>query len=185
VNPDGTVDLTAFLAREQLAAPITAVNGRQGAAAKIEVQKLEAAGTDSRIIAVARELAATREPATGLSPAEAQVDRLALSEAATKEASVGYGKPLANRLPGADPLLMSGSRLYAQGIYAHAPARYEWDLGGKWSRLTGSAGVAEGHSGSVIFSIVADGRQLWKSKILKKGETASYDIPVKTRGSSS
>jgi hypothetical protein len=74
---------------------------------------------------------------------------------------------------------MAGSRLYAQGLYAHAPARHEWELGGKWSRVTGNAGVAEGRRGSVVFSIAAGGREVWKSKLLKEGETASYDLPIK------
>jgi NPCBM/NEW2 domain len=181
VNADGTIDLTASLAREQLAVLINSVNEGNSAAAKAELQRLEKYTSDDRIIAVARELLSTIDTTIGLSPAIAEGDRLALSTAATKDVSVGYGKPVANRLPGADPLLMAGSRLYAQGLYAHAPARHEWELGGKWSRVTGNAGVAEGRRGSVVFSIAADGREVWKSKLLKEGETASYDLPIKER----
>lgn len=179
VNADGLVDLTASLAREQLAALITAVNAGQTAAAKVEIQKLETANADSRILDVARQLASTVDATPGPAPVLAEGDRLALSVAATKETSVGYGSPLANRLPGTDPLLMADSRLFSQGLYAHAPARHAWDLGGKWSRFTGKAGLAEGHNGTVVFSIVADGRELWHSKLLKEGETASYEISVK------
>lgn len=179
VNKDGTVDLTASLAREQLAALVTAVNDGQVTVAKAEVQKLESANADPRVLNVARELVIAMDNATGPSPAVAQGDRLGLSGSATKEVSVGYGRPIVNRLPGADPLLMSGSRLYAQGLYAHAPARHVWELGAKWGRLTGQAGVAEGKRGSVVFSIVADGKEIWHSKLLKDGETASYDVSVK------
>jgi hypothetical protein len=179
VNADGSVDLTATLAREQLAGVITAVNDGQAAMANAEIRRLEAGSIDQRILDVGRELVNTMDSHPGPAPDIAQGNRLALSQAATKEVAVGYGSPSSNRLPGAEPLLLSGSRLFAQGLFAHAPARHAWALGGKWNRLTGQAGVAEGHSGSVIFSIVADGRELWQSKLLKEGETASYDIGLK------
>ena len=39
--------------------------------------------------------------------------------------------------------------------------------------------MAEGHGGSVVFSVLADGRELWKSKVVKEGDTVSYDVTLK------
>ena len=76
-------------------------------------------------------------------------------------------------------MLTAGGRLFARGLYAHAPARHAWSLGGQWGSLTGTAGVAEGHDGSVVMSIVADGRELWHSPRLREGETVPFNIAVK------
>jgi hypothetical protein len=179
VNRDGTVDLSAALATQQLGALVTAVNEGHADAAQAEVTRLEAAKADTWIVEAARVLSETTNAKPGPSPALAQGDRCSLPDAATEEASVGYGRPVANRLPEGNPLLISGSRLFTRGLYAHAPARHVWDLGGKWARLAGSAGLAEGHDGSVVFSIVADGRELWRSKLIKEGGAESYDISVK------
>jgi hypothetical protein len=84
-----------------------------------------------------------------------------------------------NRQPEGNPLPIAGSRLLTRGLYAHAPARHVWDLGGKWARLAGTAGLADGHAGSVVFTIIADGRELWHSKLIKEGGAESYDVSVK------
>ncbi len=179
VEADGTVDLGPSVAREQLAGLIAAINGTKAEAAKAELQKFEGTKPEPRMLEIARQLAATLDATKPATPAEVTGDKLSLSTAATKEASVGYGRPVANRLPGDDALLMVGSRLYSTGLYAHAPARHVWDLGGKWGRLAGKAGVADGHGGTVVFSIVADGREIWHSRMMKEGDTATYDVPVK------
>jgi hypothetical protein len=179
VEADGTVDLTASLAREQLGPVIVAVNTLQAEVAKRELQKLETAGATPRVANIGRQLLATLDRANAIAPADADGERLPLSAAVTKTASVGYGSPVANRLPGDNALLMVASRLYLTGLYAHAPARHTWELGGKWGRLQGKAGVADGHDGTVVFNIMADGRELWHSRLLKNGETATYDVPVK------
>jgi hypothetical protein len=179
VNRDGSVDLTAVLARQQLSALVKAVIEGRDAAAQAEISHLESEKAEPRLLEVARVLSATTHAKPGPCPAQAEGDHCALSDAATKEARVGFGTPVANRLPEGDPLLMAGNRLFARGLYAHAPAHHVWELGGKWSRLTGTAGVAQGHAGSVVFSVTADGRELWHSKLLKEGETATYDVPLK------
>ena len=179
VNRDGTVDLSATIARQQLAPLIAAVNGGKSDAAKSELEKFEATKPQEVILDVARSLVGTLTAEAGVSPAIAEGDRLLLSAAARKETSVGYGKPMVNRLPGDNALLMNASRLYARGLYAHAPARHVWDLGGKWGRLQGTAGVADGQGGSVVFRVLADGRELWHSRMVKEGDSVAFDVPVK------
>jgi hypothetical protein len=178
VERDGTVDLTAALAREQLAPLVGAVLARRAEDAAMELRTLEQTGATPKLLEVARALAGTLTFRAGPAPAEADGERCSLSGAATVEASVGYGRPLSDRLPESDPLLLAGGRLFAHGLYAHAPARHVWALGGKWSRLTGLGGVVEGHDGSVVLSILADGHEIWHSLRLGGGETAPFDVSV-------
>ena len=179
VEKDGTVDLTASLAKEQLAPLVSAVVGKRAENAAMELRTLEQSGATARLLEVARTLAGTLDAKPGPAPADAEGATCALSDAATTEAAVGYGRPVSNRLPESEPLLMAGGRLFARGLYAHAPARHAWSLGGKWGRVTGVAAVAEGHDGSVVMSIVADGRELWHSARLREGEMAPFDLQVK------
>jgi len=179
VQSDGTVDLSASVAKERLAVLIGAVNAKRSKDAARELRTLEQAGSDPSLLEAARTLAGTLDARSGAAPAEAEGKTCALADAGTAEASVGYGRPVSNRLPGAEPLLVAGGRLFARGLYAHAPARHVWSLGGKWERLTGISALAEGHDGSVIMSIVADGGELWHSARLREGETAQFDLPVK------
>lgn len=179
VEKDGTVDLTASLAKEQLAPLISAVNGRRAEDTAGELRNLEQSGADAKVLEVARTLAGTLDAKPGPAPADVEGQTCVLADAAATEASVGYGRPVSNRLPEAQPLLIAGGRLFSKGLYAHAPARHVWSLGGKWGRVTGIAAIAEGHDGSVVMSIIADGRELWHSPRLGKGDTAPFDLPVK------
>ncbi len=179
VAKDGTVDLTAALAKEHLAPLVAAVTAGKADDAAKELQTLEQSVISTPLLEVARVLSGTLTTGPGPAPSEADGDACSLADAATAEVAVGYGRPVSNRLPESEPLLMAGGRLFARGLYAHAPARHVWTLGGKWSRLTGVAALAEGHDGSVVLSIVADGRELWHSPRLHGGETAPFEVSVK------
>ena len=179
VENDGTVDLTAALAQQQLRPLIEAVDAWRKEEAVRELRAVEKSQPGERILAAARALVGTLEAKPGPAPAGAEGERCLLSDATASEVSVGYGQPLSNRLPPPEPLLLAGGRLFAKGIFAHAPARHVWALDGKWGRVTGIAALAEGHDGSVVMSIVADGRELWHSPRLKEGETAPFDVAVK------
>ena len=75
-------------------------------------------------------------------------------------------------------LLESGGQIYETGIYAHSPARHMYQLGGKWKLLTGKAGLASGHRGSVQFEVKGDGRALWKSRIVKSDEIVEFEVKL-------
>jgi hypothetical protein len=75
--------------------------------------------------------------------------------------------------------LSAGGKFYARGIYAHAPANHVYDLGGKWARLTGTAGAAQGKGASVVFVVVGDGKELWRSKKINEGDAIPFDVEVK------
>ena len=115
------------------------------------------------------------------SPAEFDSNSRAvlLSRCTPSEQRVGWIKPFYDRTPAPTFVLESGGELHSSGIYAHAPAAHSWKLGKKWTRLTGSAGVAEGHRGRVVFSIFVDGMEKWKSKPMQAGRPASFDVDLR------
>ncbi|MCB1134338.1 MAG: NPCBM/NEW2 domain-containing protein, partial [Verrucomicrobiae bacterium] len=56
--------------------------------------------------------------------------------------------------------------------------RHEYELGGAWKRLRGSAGIASGHTGTVGFRILGDGRELWNSGTLKDQLCKDFDVDL-------
>jgi hypothetical protein len=102
-----------------------------------------------------------------------------LSDLPPTSQAVGWGRPVRDRLPGTNTPLASGNRLFAHGLYAHAPARHEWDLDGSWSHLRGLAGLANNHHGTSRFTIEGDGEILWSSDRLDAAAgPLAYDIPL-------
>jgi hypothetical protein len=178
VAKDGTVDLAASVARLKLVRVAAAVRAGDAKAARQAVETLRGEGADAATLDVAEALAHSLD-APGASPADAEGQRCVLSRAKPASAKVGYFRPTYDRLPGdGDALLVVGSRLFAHGVYAHVPATHGWALAGKWSRLTGSAGVADGHDGSVKFVVLGDGKELWSSPKVEEGKLAAFDVAV-------
>ena len=91
-----------------------------------------------------------------------------------------YKRQSYDNLPGPAPLLESGSKIFATGIYAHAPSLHRYKLNKKWSKLEGSVGLAAGKSGSVRFEIKGDGKPLWKSPVIKEGQLKNFSLNIKT-----
>ena len=134
---------------------------------------------------IARKLAATLKPRTRPSPASVPLNttNLALGDAQPEIAEVGWLQPTANRVPASDPItspLLDSGKLYATGLYAHAPSRYVFNLGGKWKELTGEAGLHTQHQprGSVAFIIKADGQEVFHSAVIRRARKASYKIDL-------
>ena len=75
-------------------------------------------------------------------------------------------------------LLEAGGHLFETGIFAHAPASHVYQLDAKWESLKGQVGLASGHNGSVQFEGRGDGKSLWKSKVIRSGETMEFEIPL-------
>ncbi|MCP5548280.1 MAG: NPCBM/NEW2 domain-containing protein [Akkermansiaceae bacterium] len=101
-----------------------------------------------------------------------------LSSLAWKSARTGWGGSAVDLLASEPDLFVAGGRIFAGGLYAHAPARHEYELGGAWKRLRGSAGVASGHTGTVGFRILGDGRELWNSGTLKDQLCKDFDVDL-------
>lgn len=176
VGKDGEADISAARAGLLLKPLIDAVNaGNRSAAATL--LKSPDILQDARLSEVGTRFAATLDPS--LKPAaDPSAAERPLSDLASSEAKTGYGPPLRDRLPDAAALLSCGARLFAHGLYAHAPARHVWKLDGSWKSLRGFAGVADGREGSVKFVIEGDGRTLWSSPTVKNGAPVSYQVDL-------
>ena len=110
-----------------------------------------------------------------------------LGDARPELAEVGWLKPAANRIPLNDeiesPLLDSG-KIYATGLFAHAPSRYVYNLGGKWKTLRGEAGLHtafQPFAFGVVFVIKADGKEVFHSSVIRGSNHVRYDVDVTRR----
>jgi len=121
---------------------------------------------------------ATLRSLTDLPDAEKTV---LLSGVKCKQEKVGWGRPLRNRvLDGMHPWLQVGGRFYESGLYAHAASRYTFDLARGWNRLHSEFGLQDGGSGSVIFVVRGDGKELFRSKVIKDHRVRKLDLDVST-----
>ncbi|MFO1512409.1 MAG: NPCBM/NEW2 domain-containing protein [Verrucomicrobiota bacterium] len=183
VTSDGRVDLREWELRQALEPVAEAVAGNERTAAQAALRELEKGPASDWAKQVAFNLVGSLDESSRPSPADvpAETARLALGDARADSAEVGWLKPAANRIPPNEqitsPLLDSG-KLYATGLYAHAPSRYVFDLGGKWKELSGAAGLhtLQQPQGSVVFIIKADDREVFRSATIRGENLATYKI---------
>ncbi len=182
----GSVDLSQWEMRQALEPVADAVAKNQLGAAQNALRELEASKRSDLEKDIARKLVGTLQSETKPNPADApaEITQLPLGDAHPQTAKVGWLKPAANRIPANDeiesPFLDSG-RIYATGLYAHSPSRYVFDLGGKWHRLRGDAGLhtlTQPYAAGVIFVIKSDGKEAFRSPTIRGAAKASYEIDV-------
>lgn len=108
-----------------------------------------------------------------------------LSDAAWTDAKVGWGKVARNFYWFDEKIqngvfLQLGGQFFDKGLYAHAPSRYAFDLGGKWTTFTATVGLRDGapEFGSVVFRVLGDGQELYRSPVLRVGTRAEVKIAV-------
>jgi hypothetical protein len=185
VDAEGNMDITQWRIRQALEPLAEAVAGNQQGQATEALQELEKSQAPELAKEIGRKLAATINPAPKPKPADVPptVSKLALGDAQPDSAEVGWLSPAANHVPldqGMNSPLLDCNRLYATGLFAHAPSKYVFDLGGKWKELTGLAGLhtLQQPYGSVIFVIKADGREVFRSAAIKGATHAQYKIDV-------
>lgn len=178
VAADGKIDLSVTEASLTLSPLLKLAKDNSILGIREEVRRLEKAGIAPPLAEVAKVLAESINFRPDPSPAEQKKDICHLSEATMISSSAGYGKATPNRLPGNPVLWSCGSRLFPRGIYAHAPALHQWDLGAKWKKLEGTAGLQDGNGGSCIFIIKADGKELWRSEKTIDGTARDFSLSV-------
>jgi hypothetical protein len=186
VTPEGTVDLSQWEMRQALEPVADAVASNQLSAPQAALRKLEASNTPELVKDIARKLVGTLQAEPKPNPADvpATISQLALGDAQAESAEVGWLKPEANRIPLNEqiesPWLDSG-KIYATGLYAHSPSRYVFDLGGKWKKLRGEAGLHTAHqpyAAGVVFVIKTDGKEVFRSPVIRGAAKASYEVDV-------
>ncbi len=106
---------------------------------------------------------------------------IAVADLKMESAQVGWGEPLRNRVlveEEGTSLLEVGGTFYESGLYAHAPARYVLRLDGKWKRFTTRYGVQDGHDGSVVFVVKGDGKELFRSRVVRDHTVREQTVEV-------
>lgn len=94
----------------------------------------------------------------------------------------GSGTPQINRSVGGHPLVIAG-KAFDRGVGTQANSSLRLLLKGGTERFNASVGVddAAGGSGSVVFQVVADGRRVFSSGVMKHGQPART-VNVDLRG---
>ena len=186
VAPNGGVDFSQWELRRALEPVAEAVARGQLRAALAALRKLETSQTPEPVKHIGRKLVETLQSGSRPRPAAvpAKLAQLPLGDAQPQLAEVGWLKPAANRVSLDNliqsPLLDSG-KIYATGLYAHAPSRYVYDLGGKWKRLRGEAGLhtaVRAYAAGVTFAIKADGKEVFRSAVIRGATKVSYDVEL-------
>lgn len=104
--------------------------------------------------------------------------RTRLSDTTPTSQSVGWLSPARNHLPQDTAFLANQGEIFHQGLYAHAPAHHVYDLDARWKSFEATAGLADGHKGSVRFLVRGDGSVLWQSNIIYSGQRAEFKVDV-------
>lgn len=185
VRADGMVDLSDWEMRRALEPLGQAVARGQSEAAQAQLLLIEKSEAPPLAKTIGRKLVESLAAQPKLEPAlvpEATTE-LALGDAQPRVAEVGWLKPAANRVPTdgeIDLPMLDADRLYATGLYAHAPALHVFDLGGRWKWLRGEAGLHARQQavGSVVFVIKTDGQEVFRSPVIRGASKASYKIDL-------
>jgi hypothetical protein len=125
------------------------------------------------------------EPVTPYDLGTVSGDTAFLSDAAWTAAQVGWGRVARNHYWFDEHiqngvLLRIGGQFYDKGLYAHSSARYVFPVAGKWKTFTATIGLQDGAAdqGSAIFTVRGDGRELYRSSLLRVGQRAEVNVKI-------
>ncbi len=120
-------------------------------------------------------------PPLALSDLPAENGWVSITRARFRSASTGWGAPLRDEVPmevHGQCFLQVGGKFFEQGLYAHAPSKFELELDGKWARFRSAYGLQDGHPGSVVFVVRGDGKELFRSSLVKDQALRKLDADV-------
>ena len=108
-----------------------------------------------------------------------------LSDAKWSSAQGGWGKVARNHFNLEQErrnslyLALKG-KFYEKGLYAHSASEYTLDLAKRWNTFTATVGLRDGAAkqGSAIFTVHGDGKELYKSKILRAGQSEELEVDL-------
>jgi len=105
----------------------------------------------------------------------AQTETFWLSSLDVSRIEQSWGQARANRSVDNRPLTIAGQR-FPNGIGTHANSEIPLLLDGKGVELSGGAGLDDETSGrgSVVFQIIADGREIWNSGPMRSRDAAKF-----------
>jgi hypothetical protein len=97
---------------------------------------------------------------------------------AWESATVGWGEPARNRRADSGYVLESGRDVHATGLYAHAPSRYVYRVGGQWKRLESGYGLQNWAPGTVVFVVKGDGKELFRSDVVQDWKEGHISVDI-------
>jgi hypothetical protein len=190
VDADGTPDPTTFTVPAALHDAIAAFERGDLGLAKDAADKVAMADASppevKKWASLLVDLCIPEQPWPALSAIPASAKEISLSRVKWDQATVGFSNPARNHFPaaaGSDcPFLSCGGKYYSDGLYAHAPSKYTFDLGdgSRWKSLTAVAGLQATATGSAVFVVKADGKELYRSKPVNG--TATEDVNLSLDG---
>ena len=178
VAKDGTVDDSAMRLSLELTQFTSALQSREMKQAQSIRDQLDEGGSARRIAdSILQSMGQRRAIPANQVPAD--LKSYPLSQIQPEEETVGWGKPAYDHLPRPNPLIISGPEIFQSAIYAHADARHRYDLShANWTKLTGKCGLPSQRGGSVVFSILLDDKEVFRSPTTKPGKTHTYEIDL-------
>jgi len=184
VDAQGKPDLAPLRERWQLSEAARA--RAAGDLRTVEAIASAVAASASANSITARKVAHLRrllKPATPkkLPDVPASLKHVPVSDLAFTAATTGWGAPLRNEVIAEEEqgcFLEVDGQFFEQGLYAHAPACHTLDLAKGWKRLQSRFGVQDGHPGSVVFVVKGDGKELFRSSLIKANQVQSLDVDV-------
>jgi hypothetical protein len=118
-----------------------------------------------------------RNPLVNPATLPATTKKLDLTTAETRKSQVGWHFPARNLIP-EDGFIEVDGKFFDSGLYAHPPSGYVFSLDGRWKRLSFSCGLQDGHSGSVVFVVRGDGKELYRSETIKPRTVTTKTINI-------
>jgi hypothetical protein len=95
------------------------------------------------------------------------------------ESATAGNRPSRVRLPN-ECAMMTASGPVDNGLNAFPLSQYVYRLGQRWKRLTAGYSLAAGQTGSVVFLVRGDGRELFKSPVVRDATPLAIDLDVST-----
>jgi hypothetical protein len=126
--------------------------------------------TGTSPIVTERSVGPTAKPTPVLNnPDNATVRWSYLSDIEEQAATVGFDQFVKGKLTLKDKKITVGGDIPRHGLYAHAPSNITYDLSHQaFVAFKGRVGLIDGSWGEVEFIVVGDGKELWKSPVVKK-----------------
>ncbi|WP_459555563.1 NPCBM/NEW2 domain-containing protein [Lacunimicrobium album] len=174
VSPDGVPDISTAQIRLELAPFLEAYSGRDQEKTKRLADRI----SSKQGAAIAKHLMSLSAPTKTPAEAGGSTKSAPLTSFKPNTVEVGWMRGTFDRLPDNSVLLESAGQIFERGLYAHAPARHVYSLGGKWKSLTGKAGIADGHTGSAQFIVKGDNKTLWQSDVVKAGQLVEFQVDL-------
>lgn len=111
------------------------------------------------------------------------LDQLWLDELEPEHATIGWGS-IGLKKSVSGKTLSLGGKAHDRGIGTHARSEIEYNLRAMFHSFSATVGIDDGNGsdrGSVEFIVTGDGKELWRSGIMKK-ETPPKKLDVKIEG---